>query len=52
MLRDRETGLTLTLCPVQRQRHVNKAIDVERQRDWTDTDPVSSAETEAGKQSN
>ena len=41
MWRDRETGLTLTLCPVQRQRQVNKATDVERQRDWTDTDPVS-----------
>ena len=52
MWRDRETGLTLTMCPVQRQRQVNKAIDVERQRDWTDADPVSSAETETGKQSN
>ena len=52
MWRNRETGLTLTLCPVQRQRHVNKAIDAERQRDWTDTDPVSSAESEAGKHSN
>jgi len=52
MWRDRETGLTLTLCPVQRQRQVNKAIDEKRERDRTVADPVSSAETEAGKQSN
>ena len=52
MQRDRETGLTLNVCPVQRQRQVNKSTDVEGQRDWIDAENVSSAETEAGKQSN